>query len=74
MPTDRSDDRRRARLTGAARLWRRTDAEGGAHLAGKLGALRVLVLENRGRRGEDDATHLLLIGAPASPPHDRDNR
>jgi hypothetical protein len=43
------------------RLWAKTSAKGNTYLTGRLGALRVLVMENRDRNGDDDATHLLMV-------------
>ncbi|MBL6457838.1 hypothetical protein JMJ55_21090 [Belnapia sp. T6] len=50
----------------AAKLWRRTSGKGTDYLAGRLGGVKVLVMENRDRQGDDDATHLLMF-AEASP-------
>ncbi len=57
---DRPRDRGGPMLT-AAKLWRRTSAGGKDYLAGRLGSVKVLVMENRDRQGEDDATHVLLF-------------
>ena len=43
------------------RLWESTSAEGNRYLTGRLGAARVLVMENRDKQGEDDSTHLLML-------------
>jgi hypothetical protein len=58
LPQDR--DRGGPMLT-AAKLWRRTSAKGSDYLTGRLGGLKVLVMQNRDRRGDDDATHVLLF-------------
>lgn len=42
-------------------LWERTSARGQTYLAGWLGAARVLVMANRDRQGDDDATHVLML-------------
>ena len=57
-----SEDRRDSSpLLTATRLWERTSGKGKRYLAGRLGNLRVLVMEARDRRGPDDATHVLLV-------------
>lgn len=43
------------------RLWLKQSAKGGNYLSGRLGAARVLVMPNRDKQGDDDATHLLLL-------------
>lgn len=43
------------------RLWERTSARGNAYLSGRLGAARVLVMPNRDRQGDDDASHVLML-------------
>jgi len=43
------------------RLWERTSAKGNRYLTGRLGAARVLVMENRDRQGDDHPTHLLML-------------
>lgn len=43
------------------RLWERTSAKGNTYLTGRLGAARVLVMQNRDRQGDNDATHLLMV-------------
>jgi len=43
------------------RPWERTSAKGNTYLAGRLGAARVLVMANRDRQGDDDATHVLML-------------
>lgn len=43
------------------RLWERTSAKGNTYLTGRLGAARLLVMPNRERQGDDDATHLLMV-------------
>jgi hypothetical protein len=46
-------------LIRAAKLWAKT---GGTYYVGRMGGCRVLVLENRDRKGEDEPTHWLMIG------------
>ena len=69
--TDKSRDRGGAMLT-AAKLWRRTSAKGTDYFAGRLGGVKVLVMENRPRHGDDDATHVLLFAE--APPRDGGSR
>ena len=57
---DQSRDRGGPMLT-AAKLWRRTSGKGTEYFAGRLGGVKVLVMENRDRQGDDDATHVLLF-------------
>jgi hypothetical protein len=60
MTGPQNRDRSGPMLT-AAKLWRRTSAKGVDYLAGRLGGVKVLVMENKDRRGDDDATHVLLF-------------
>jgi hypothetical protein len=60
-----------APLIPACRLWEKTSAAGNSYLLGRLGWLRVLVLQNRDRQGEDDASHVLVVTvAPEHQPCD----
>ncbi len=43
------------------RLWERTSAKDNTYFMGRLGAARVLVMQNRDRQGDDDATHILML-------------
>jgi hypothetical protein len=50
-------------LIKAAKLWAKTSSRtGGTYYLGRMGGVRVLILENRDRRGEDEPTHWLLLG------------
>jgi hypothetical protein len=51
----------------ACKLWERTSGKTGRpYLIGRLGGLRVLILENSRREGAGDASHLMMIAeAPA---------
>jgi hypothetical protein len=52
----------------AAGLWAKTSVKGGQYLAGRLGGVKVLILENRDRRGDDDPSHhLFFVEAPDCP-------
>src|SRR5215218_3609268 len=49
----------------AAGLWSKTSAKGGQYLTGRLGAMKVLILENRDRQSDDDPSHhLFFVEAP----------
>jgi hypothetical protein len=67
-----------APMLKAAGLWEKTGAAGNAHLTGRLGGVRVLILENGDRTGNSEPTHRLFFvdgskpaqtrnAAPASP-------
>ena len=43
------------------RLWQREGMNGKPFYSGRLGAARVLVLPNKHRSDDQDATHILLI-------------
>jgi hypothetical protein len=45
----------------ATGLWAKTSVKGGQYLTGRWGALKVLVMENRDRKGDDDPSHVLLF-------------
>jgi hypothetical protein len=45
----------------AAGLWAKTSVKGGQYLTGRLGGVKVLVLENRDRKGDDDPSHHLFF-------------
>jgi hypothetical protein len=45
----------------AAPLWAKSSAAGGQYLSGRLGGLRVLVMENRDRKSDDDPSHHLFF-------------
>jgi hypothetical protein len=50
-------------LIPACRLWKKQSAAGQTYLTGRLGGLRVLIMANKERQGEDDHTHVMLITA-----------
>jgi hypothetical protein len=55
----------------AARLWQKTSQRTGrVYYTGRLGGLRVLVVENGERRGEDEPSHFLLLGEAEQKPRD----
>jgi hypothetical protein len=45
----------------AAGLWERTSAAGNRYLTGRLGGVKVLILENHDRAVEDEPTHRLFF-------------
>jgi hypothetical protein len=48
-------------LIKAAPLWAKTSVKGGQYLTGRLGGVKVLVLENRDRQTDDDPSHHLFF-------------
>lgn len=54
-----------------ARLWEKTSAKGNKYMTGRLGGVRVLVMENRDRKGDDDPTHLLMVAEAPDNSQDR---
>jgi hypothetical protein len=49
----------------AAGLWAKTSVKGGQYLTGRLGGVKVLILENRDRQSDDDPSHnLFFVEAP----------
>ena len=45
----------------AAGLWAKSSVKGGQYLTGRLGGVKVLVMENRDRQGDDDPSHHLFV-------------
>jgi hypothetical protein len=46
-------------------LWAKSSVKGGQYLTGRLGGLKVLVMENRDRQTDDDPSHhLFFVEAP----------
>jgi hypothetical protein len=45
----------------AAGLWERSSVKGGQYLTGRLGGVKVLVLENRDRKTDDEPSHHLFF-------------
>jgi hypothetical protein len=45
----------------AAGLWAKSSVKGGQYLTGRLGGVKVLVMENRDRQGDDDPSHHLFF-------------
>src|SRR3954465_686771 len=49
----------------ATGLWAKTSVKGSQYLTGRLGGVKVLVMENRDRKSEDDPSHyLFFVEAP----------
>jgi hypothetical protein len=48
-------------LVKAAGLWARSSVKGGQYLSGRLGAMKILVMENRDRKSDDDPSHILYF-------------
>ena len=49
----------------AAPLWQKSSVKGGQYLTGRLGGVKVLILENRERKSDDDPSHtLFFVEAP----------
>ena len=49
----------------ATGLWQKTSVKGGQYLTGRWGALKVLVMENRDRKTDDEPSHhLFFVEAP----------
>jgi hypothetical protein len=52
-------------LLKAAGLWAKSSVKGGQYLTGRLGAMKMLILENRDRQGDGDPSHhLFFVEAP----------
>jgi hypothetical protein len=48
-----------------ASLWSKTSVKGGWYQTGRLGGVKVLVMENRDRQSDDDPSHhLFFVEAP----------
>jgi hypothetical protein len=45
----------------AAGLWAKSSVKGGQYLTGRLGGVKVLILENRDRHSDDDPSHILYF-------------
>jgi hypothetical protein len=45
----------------AAGLWSKTSVKGGWYLTGRFGGVKVLIMENRDRQGDDDPSHILYF-------------
>jgi hypothetical protein len=49
----------------ATGLWAKTSVKGGQYLTGRLGGVKVLIMENRDRQTDDDPSHnLFFVEAP----------
>jgi hypothetical protein len=61
-------------LIQAARLWQKTSANGRRYMLGRMGGLRVVILENQNRSGESEPSHFLFFGAADSVAEDQESR
>jgi hypothetical protein len=52
-------------LLKAAPLWAKSSVKGGQYLTGRLGGVKILILENRDRQTEDDPSHHLFFAEAA---------
>jgi hypothetical protein len=57
-------------LLKVAPLWARSSAKGGQYLSGRLAGVKVLILENRDRKTDEDPSHHLFF-AEAPPRQER---
>jgi hypothetical protein len=48
-------------LIKAAGLWAKSSVKGGQYLTGRMGGLKVLILENRDRKSDADPSHYLFF-------------
>jgi hypothetical protein len=48
-------------LIKAAGLWAKSSVKGSQYLTGRLGGVKVLILENRDRQSDDDPSHILYF-------------
>jgi hypothetical protein len=48
-------------LLKAAPLWAKSSVKGGQYLTGRLGAMKILIRENRDRQGDDEPSHHLFF-------------
>jgi hypothetical protein len=49
----------------ATGLWQKTSVKGGQYLTGRLGGVKVLIMENRDRKSDDDPSrNLFFVEAP----------
>jgi hypothetical protein len=51
----------------AANLWLKTSAAGNPYFTGRLGGVKVLILENRARASENDPTHHFFLSMARTP-------
>jgi hypothetical protein len=77
MEKERCDERQceqRAHAEGGGLVGedqrQKTSVKGGQYLTGRLGGVKVLVMENRDRKGDDDPSHILYF-AEAAPRQER---
>jgi hypothetical protein len=57
----------------AAGLWKKVSTRGNEYFVGRLGGVRIVILENHARAGENEATHILYFADGETPrPETRD--
>jgi hypothetical protein len=61
-------------LINACRLWEQTSQKGNRYLVGRMGGLKVLILENTRPAEGDTSTHTLFFGEAAKRPQDAPQR
>jgi hypothetical protein len=57
-----------ATMLKAAGLWRKESAKGNTYWAGRLGGVKILILENRDRQDENEPSHHLFFVEGTSRP------
>jgi hypothetical protein len=61
MSGNASNSQKPPPLLKAAGLWAKSSVKGGQYLTGRLGGVKVLILENRERQSDDDPSHHLFF-------------
>jgi hypothetical protein len=56
-----------APMLKATGLWKRTSANGADYFSGRLGGVKIVILENRDQPVENNPTHWLYFAEPANP-------
>jgi hypothetical protein len=60
-----------APMLKATGLWEKTSAAGNTYLTGRLGGVKVLILENRDRNGDSEPSHHLFFVDGSKPAETR---
>ena len=61
MSNTASNGQKPSPMIKAAGLWQKTSVKGGQYLTGRMGGLKILIMENRDRKSDDDPSHHLLV-------------
>jgi hypothetical protein len=61
MTNTASNGQKPSPMLKAAPLWQKSSVKGGQYLTGRLGGVKVLILENRDRQSDDDPSHHLFF-------------